>query len=173
MLPTRFERPHAALAESYRALVRDFIDHHETLIPFPLTFPNDDFPSLVARLAAYERGEGLPKGFVPHSTFWLVAGGEVVAVSNLRHQLTDALRIEGGNIGYGVRPGRRRRGHASQLLGHTLGEARALGLEEVLLTCSKSNAASIATILGHGGALEGEAFIEKRRETVQRYVITL
>lgn len=62
-----------------------------------------------ARLAGCERGEGIPPGFVPHSTCWLVDDrDEVVGVANLRHRLTERLRVEGGHIGYGVRPSAQR-----------------------------------------------------------------
>src|ERR1700676_764268 len=110
-----FEEPHLRLQDSYRDLIREFPEGGEPLIPFTLTFPNDDFPAFVARLAACARGEGLPPGFVPNSTYWLVCDGAVVGVSNLRHALTDSLRREGGNIGYGVRPSARRRGFAGEL----------------------------------------------------------
>src|SRR5262245_3977506 len=133
----QFEEPHEGLQDSYRALVQEFRDAGERLVPFPLSFPNDDFRAFVDRLATGSRGEGLPPGFVPHSTFWLVSDSEVVGVANLRHQLTDALRREGGNIGYGVRPSARRRGFASELLRRTLDRARERGLKEVLLTCAK------------------------------------
>jgi predicted acetyltransferase len=172
-MPQRFERPHAALAGSYRALVGEFTAHGEPLIPFPLQFDNADFDAFVTKLDDCARGVGLPEGFVPHSTFWLVDEGEVVGVSNLRHRLTYLLRIEGGNIGYGVRPSARRRGHATALLRHTLGEARAVGLDEVLLTCAKANAGSVATILRCGGRLDSEEFIAARGEVVQRYWIGL
>jgi predicted acetyltransferase len=172
-MPTRFERPHAALADSYRALVAEFTARGEPLIPFPLAFDNADFDAFVAKLDDSSRGVGLPEGFVPNSTFWLVDEDEVVGVSNLRHRLTFLLRIEGGNIGYGVRPSARRRGHATALLRHTLGEARAVGLDEALLTCDKANAASVATILRCGGKLDSEEFIAARGEVVQRYWIAL
>ena len=110
-LDLRFEEPHAELQDSYRALVREFLERAEPLVPFPLTFPNDDFAAFLARLSACSRGEGLPDGFVPHSTYWLVSDdAEVGGVSNLRHRLTEALRFEGGHIGYGIRSdGRARR----------------------------------------------------------------
>lgn len=170
----RFEKPHAALQDSYREMVREFVEHGESLIPFTLSFPNEDFDAYLAQLAACERGEGLPAGFVAHSTFWLVRNAKVVvAVSNLRHGLTDGLRVEGGNIGYGVRPGERRKGYATGILRHTLTAAREVGLQEALLTCARANAASVRTILRCGGELRSQAYLPERGEIVQRYVIAL
>jgi predicted acetyltransferase len=169
----QFERPHVGLQDSYRSLLAEFRARGEPLIPFVLSLPSEDFAAFLARLAAYSRGEDLPEGFVPNSTFWLVADGEVVGVSHLRHRLTERLRVEGGNIGYGVRPSARRRGYATELLRQTLGEARAVGLEEALVTCAKDNAASSRTILRCGGRLQSEEFVAERGETVQRYVIAL
>jgi len=155
-------------------MLRELADRGEPLIPFPLSFPHEDFPAFLAQLAACERGEGIPAGFVPHSTYWLVDdAGEVVAVSNLRHRLNENLRVEGGHIGYGVRPSARRRGHATALLRGTLGEARARGIEEALLTCAKANAGSVATILRCGGRFLSEEFLPGRGEVVQRYAIAL
>ena len=170
----RLEAPSEAHAESYRALIRDFLVHGETLIPFTLEFSHQDFPAFVRHLQACARGEGLPPGFVPHSTWWLVRDGkEVVGVSNLRHQLTPKLRIEGGNIGYGVRPAARRRGYATALLRGTLERAREVGLKEALLTCAKDNAGSVATILRCGGRFDSEEFMPERKEVMQRYWIAL
>jgi predicted acetyltransferase len=119
------------------------------------------------------RGEDIPAGFVAHSTFWLICGAEVVGVSNVRHRLTEALRREGGNIGYGIRPSYRGRGLAHALLTKTLDEARRLGLGEVLLTCAKTNAASVRTITASGGVFLSEEYLEHRGEVVQRYRIGL
>jgi predicted acetyltransferase len=168
-----FEEPHAGLQDSYRDLVREFRDVGEPLVPFPLNFPNADFPGFLARLAACARGEGLPQGWVPHTTYWLVSQGEVVGVSNLRHVLTESLCREGGNIGYGVRPSARRRGFAGELLRRTLARARAMGMSKVLLTCGKTNLASVRTILGNGGVFASEEFLSERDEVVQRYWIEL
>jgi predicted acetyltransferase len=170
----RFEEPHIELQDSYRGVVREFLERGEKLVPFPLTFPNEDFPAFLERLSACARGEDLPDGFVPHSTYWLVRGGvEVVGVSNLRHRLTNALRCEGGHIGYGVRPTARRQGFANSLLRHTLVRAREMGLQEAWLTCGKGNDASVRTILRNGGLFVSEEFLPSRGEVIQRYRISL
>jgi predicted acetyltransferase len=171
--PLCFEEPHAGLRDSYRDLIREFLEQGEPLVPFPLAFPNDDFSAFLALLASCAKGEGIPPGFVPHSTYWLTSNGIVVGVANLRHALTDALRREGGNIGYGVRPSARRMGFAHELLRRTLERARDLSLSEVLLTCGDSNEASIRTILRSGGVLVSKEFLPERGEVVRRYRVSL
>jgi predicted acetyltransferase len=168
----RLEEPSVARIDSYRALVREFLVHGEALVPFVLEWKNADAEALVSRCAACARGEGLPEGFVPHSTFWMVEDGhEVVGVSNLRHRLTEKLRIEGGHIGYGVRPSARRRGVATELLRQTLARARALGVDEALVTCAAGNEPSMRTILANGGRFDGEDYVDSRKERVRRYWI--
>jgi predicted acetyltransferase len=162
-------RPSGAHKDSYRACVAEFTARGEPYVPFPLGFAHENFEALLAQLAACERGLGIPAGFVPHSTFWLVQDGEVVGVSNLRHRLTDSLRIEGGHIGYGIRPSARGRGHGTRILALTLAEAARIGIDRALLTCAKANLASGAVIRANGGVLEDEAFLPSRDEVVQRW----
>lgn len=171
-MSARFERPHAGLAASYRAMIREVLEAGEALVPFPLSFDNADFEAFLARLEASSRGEGIPEGFVANTTFWLADDRhEVVAVSNLRHALTPKLRVEGGHIGYGVRPSARRRGHATRILRETLAQARARGIDEALVTCARDNAGSRGTILRCGGRLDSEEYVDARGEVVQRYWI--
>lgn len=165
------ENPSAKRMPSYRSLVKEFVDAGERLVPFVLEFPADDAAEFLDYLAACERGERIPEGFVPHSTFWLVADGEVVAVSNLRHYLTDRLRRCGGSIGYGVRPSARRQGYGKAILQRTLERAKDRGLVEVLITCDADNDASIGTILAAGGSLHSEEALPELGLVAKRYVI--
>lgn len=167
----RFEKPHAGLQDSYRGLVDEFLERGEDLVPFPLGFAHDDFDAFLAQLDACSRGEGLAEGWVPHTTYWLVRDDEVVGVSNLRHTLTDRLRREGGHIGYGVRPSARRFGFATELLRHTLVEARHHGISEALLTCAKENVGSARAILNNGGVLVSEEYLDEEAVLIQRYLI--
>ncbi|WP_221029152.1 GNAT family N-acetyltransferase [Actomonas aquatica] len=173
-MSTTLERPSARWRESYLGLIAEFKARDEPLIPFPLSFPTDDFPAFLAGLEASERGENLPAGFVAHSSYWLVENDtEVVAVSNLRHELTPSLRVEGGHIGYGVRPSARRRGHATAILAATLTEARRRGIHRCLITCDRENEGSARTILRNGGVLHSEVPAPHRDCWVQRYWIEL
>ena len=112
MTSLRLVNPSKDYEASYRSLLEEFKTRGERLIPFPLGFPHENFPELIARLEENSKGLGLPDGFVAHSTYWLVTDSEILGVSNLRHSLTPALRKEGGNIGYGIRPTARRQGES-------------------------------------------------------------
>jgi len=164
--------PRAAFRDSYRSLVAEFVAAGEKLVPFTLAFDHQDFGAFLDRLDACSRGIGLPGGFVPHSTFWLVADeNEVLGVSNIRHSLTPALRREGGNIGYGIRPSARGRGLGVTILRQSLARAHEIGLTQVLVTCGKQNYASAKSITRNGGILDSEEYLPDRGEIVQRYWI--
>ncbi|WP_106403754.1 GNAT family N-acetyltransferase [Actinocorallia populi] len=81
---------------------------------------------------------------------WIVEDHRVLGGIALRHE-----RSAFGDIGYGVRPSARGRGLATWALGQMLKEARALGLDRVLLVCADDNLASAATIERNRGVLEG------------------
>ncbi len=165
--------PDPQFRDSYRSLIAECVTAGEALVPFPLAFNNADFDAFMARMDGCRQGLGIPDGFVAHSTLWLVRGGwEVVGVSNIRHALTPALRVEGGNIGYGIRPSARRQGLGIAILHLSLRHAAQLGLTRVLLTCAKANVASARTIVRNGGVLESEEHLISRGEVVQRYWIT-
>jgi predicted acetyltransferase len=91
------------------------------------------------------------------STTWLWAeGDEFIGRIAVRHELNARLMESGGNIGYDVRPSRRREGHATRMLAAGLAEARKLGIERALITCLPENAASRKVIEANGGVLEDQ-----------------
>ncbi len=162
--------PHRRWEASYRAYVAEIVARGETFIPFPLGFDASDFDAMLDKLDRCSRGIDIPGGFVAHSTFWLVLGGEeVVGVSNIRHSLTPALRRAGGHIGYGVRPSARGRGYGTEILTQSLRRASELGLAMALISCGKANVRSSKVILRNGGRLDSEELIPDRGEVVQRF----
>lgn len=83
----------------------------------------------------------------------IVEGDRVLGGIALRHDFDEFVRLA-GHIGYGIRPSARRRGVATWALGRMLDEARALGMDRVLVVCMVDNVASAKTIERHGGVLE-------------------
>ena len=50
------EEPNGGLRDSYRGFVREFVEGGEPLVPFPLSFPHDDFAKFLERWSACARG---------------------------------------------------------------------------------------------------------------------
>ncbi len=97
------------------------------------------------------RGIGLPKGWVPSTTFWLVDGDEYIGSGNIRHALTEHLKQFGGHIGYNIRPSKWGLGYGTWQLKLLLPEAAKLGIRYALITCSSRNIASRRVIEKNGG----------------------
>lgn len=157
--------PAAEWEEQFRAYAADFEAARE-----PFAFP-EDFSAYVKRLRDESEGRGLPNGYVPCDTFWLVCrDGSIVGESSLRHRLTPALEDCGGHIGYAVRPSARRKGYGTRLLALTLQKAEELGLRRVLITCAPTNAASARIIEKNGGRLASEDLNRQGRPTLRFWI---
>lgn len=115
--------------------------------------PGETWINCLARLER-ERAGRVGPGRVPHTMLFGLVAAELVGRVSVRHELTPALRDVGGHIGYGVRPGHRRRGYASALLAAGLVVLRDLGIERALVTCDEDNVASVRTIERNRGKLE-------------------
>jgi predicted acetyltransferase len=115
------------------------------------TLPWDDY---LRRLDNARRGIDIPAGRVPATFLGAIAGGDLVGRVSIRHELNDYLLNFGGHIGYGVRPGFRRQGFATEILRQGLVIARAAGVDRILVTCDENNHASAAVIERNGGVLE-------------------
>ena len=130
-----------------------------------------DFSAFVAKKLAdsNRRTETL----VPKTHLWAVAGEQLVGRISIHHELNDALRVEGGHIGYDTVPSFRGRGVATEMLHQALPAARALGLTAVLVTCDDTNAASIRVIEANGGSLRETKALHPNRPLKRYYWISL
>jgi len=101
-----------------------------------------------------------------------VVAGDIIGRVSIRHRLNAFLAAEGGHIGYGVMPGFRRRGSATQMLEQSLIIARSLGLDTVLLVCDDANQGSATVIQRCGGTLRDRSTASDGT-TIRRYDIAL
>ena len=115
-----------------------------------------NFEAHVETVLSGARGENLPEGFVPQTTFWLIDDGVYVGQVRIRHHINHQfLKTIGGHIGYSIRPSKRGKGYGSNILELALPKAKELGINRVLVTCDATNIASRKIIEKNGGVLEG------------------
>ncbi len=140
--------------------------------PFSANLMNLDYKAWISKGMTLENEATLPSGFVPAHVFFLVDENETILGNiSIRTALNDYLKNYGGHIGYVVSPNHRGKKLGTLMLELALLEAKLLGMNRALLTCDKSNIASVKTILSNGGMLDSEDFVDG--EAIQRYWISI
>ncbi len=132
-----------------------------------------DYDGWVKEVRNHSRGVGLAPDRVPATLYWLVRGRRILGTLRLRHELNARLRIEGGHIGYDVRPSERRKGYATRMLAMALEVCRRLGYRRVLVTCNEENVASEKVIRANGGVYDGKDPSPETGKLVKRFWIAL
>lgn len=167
----RLIKPDKDLESEYLLFYWEWKESNEDMVPWVISKDPSDFQSMLKFLSDNEQGIGLPEGWVPDSTYWLInEQNKILGVVNIRHKLTEFLYNAGGHIGYGIRPSERRNGYATKMLQLSLVEARKLGIEEVLVVCDADNVASEKTIIKNGGKLDVN-FVEEDGNVIKRFWI--
>lgn len=159
--------PSADFERSYCAYIKELGGKER--YPFVMDFPHQPFAVLLSRLEELAAGINVPEGAVANQTYWLIEADELLAVANLRPQLSTEIANIGGHIGIGVRPSARGRGCSKILLTALLGKAAEQGLQQVGVHCYNDNTVSKAMIEACGGQLDST--VNAGEQVVARYVI--
>ena len=158
----------------YKRQITDFLDEWlvtgEKIIPTAVVnCDHRDFENYCKFLD--DRINKVQPGRVPATVYFTLDLDRniVVGAVDIRHCLNDALLLNGGHIGDGVRPSERRKGLATAQIGLSLQKCKELGIDRVLITCESWNIGSAKSIINNGGVLENE--IEVDGKIFQRYWI--
>ena len=147
---TRNSKPTGAVRDSFLAGERTICEDDGTATAW-LDEAAADFGSLVASRTGPRRRWG-----VPVTELWYVRNPDYLGTVMIRHELTSALRHDGGNAGYHVVPRFRRQGHATAMLAAACDRCRADGMIRLLVTCRSDNIASRRVIEANGAVLDNQ-----------------
>jgi len=155
-------------AEARRAHAELAADGFEFLFSLRAAEP---WAAYLARLISQSEGPDLRAGTVRGIFLVAEAGGSLVGRVSIRPELNASLSVVGGHIGFGVRPGCRRRGYAAAILSQALVLTYDLGVGRALVTCDVGNVGSAATIERCGGVLESIVTAPGAETSSRRYWI--
>ncbi len=161
-------RPTTHYKESYLQALREF-QQEGRYTNYNLKHINKDFDLYIQHLYTQEERDKTAPDRVPNADFWLIDNYEFIGRMSLRYKLNEHLLKLGGNIGYEIRPSKRRMGYGKEILRLSLLRAKQDGLQRVLVTCDEDNIGSRKIIEHNGGhfenavAAETEGSPKKRR----------
>lgn len=167
--------PSALYQESFLQGLREF-QAEGRLLNYDIQRVANDFATFLQQernLHDPQRIRLLRPGSVPQSNFWLIAGDEYIGLLSIRHEFNDFLLRVGGNIGYQIRPSKRRQGYGKEILRLGLLKARELGIPRALVTCDENNIGSKKVIEYNGGIFENAVNVEGSLVKKLRYWIEL
>src|SRR5579859_7510166 len=145
--------PSPQYKESFLNGVREF--HREgRLLFYDVLRISTNFERFLQQEHAQRERAALAPDRVPFSNFWLIDNGEYIGQVAVRHEMNDFIKRVAGNIGYQIRPSKRRRGYGKAILRLGLQKARELGIPRALLTCDEDNIGSQRVIEYNGGRFE-------------------
>ncbi|MBE3560873.1 MAG: GNAT family N-acetyltransferase [Ktedonobacteraceae bacterium] len=158
--------------ESFLDGLREF-QHEGRLLNYNIRRIAADFESFLLREQTRRGSSSILQGRVPSIDFWLIDNNEYVGQLSVRPIMNDFLLRVAGNIGYQIRPSRRRCGYGKEILRLGLQKARELGIPKALITCDENNIGSKKIIEYNGGRFENAVNVEGSPTRKLRYWIDL
>ncbi|MBE6753643.1 MAG: GNAT family N-acetyltransferase [Ruminococcaceae bacterium] len=145
--------PTIEMKEEALAYRQEHFDSGESVINGSELFDKtDSYEQWLGKVTANANPATVDPNWVLTDTFFAVEEetGEIVGIIDLRHTLKGFL-ADFGHSGYSVRPSRRRKGIATEMLRQLIGIAKQAGLTELQLSVKRGNIPSVKTIEKNGG----------------------
>lgn len=125
-----------------------------------------DSDALLKKRIGYAKGEGLPEGGTPSSTYFCIKEGMILGSIRVRNGNNDYLENVIGHIGYETAPDAQGKGIATFMLNWVKAEV----LEgSAIVTCDVNNIASRRVIEKAGGEFLNTFYSEQDQYEVRRY----
>lgn len=169
----RLEFPEKKYENDYLQMIQEFTNNKEIIIPWAANLKEwENYDSFLERIKR-DMETGNPKyNFAKSSLYFLIDdNGKIVWIETIRPVLSEALKYDWGNIGYGIRPSERMKGYAVIWLNLILQKCKELWLEKVLLTCNKDNIGSSKAMIKNGWIRDSE--YEHEGKIKERYRIPI
>ncbi len=154
----RLEIPEKKHEQEYLEMIKEFTDNKEIIIPGSANLKEwENYQDFLTRIKR-NRETGNPKhdNAISYIYFLINDEEQVVGAVRIDPVLSEALRYDGGNIGYGIRPSQRRRWYATIWLKLALEKSKERWLDKVMLTCNKENIWSSKAIKNNGWIRDSE-----------------
>lgn len=125
------------------------------------------------RLRQNKRGYDLPWNYVPSTMLYGFVNGKIVGRVNIRHRLNVSLLNRGGHLGYAIAPKYRKQGYATEMVKQAIPICKKLGIDRLLITCAKSNVASVKMIQKLHPVEQNELYDEIAQEDTYHFWLNI
>lgn len=156
--------------EAYISYIKEWEAEGNKIVPMAASRGDKTYAQLLESLEYHKSDAVYDQGWVPASLYFLEDDqGILLGAIHFRHELNENLMVEGGHLGYGVRPSQRGHGLGSKMLAMTLELPELKAIDRVLITCDDDNIGSAKTIEKNRGHLENKVAVGDKM--VRRYWI--
>lgn len=136
----------------------------------------EDYEGWLKYLKSIQNREFCPSDRCLGKQYFLIRENDnkLIGMINLRWNLNEWMKKNGGNIGYSILPSERKKGYNKINLYLCLLEAKKIGLDKILLTALYDNIGSIKTIEALGGKeINKIPYYEDENKLLNRYYIDI
>jgi len=146
------------MSEKEYNMLQDILDIENGFTNPAYKLSCEEYKDWLKREDDYSRGENLPEGWIPCTTYLLYIDDVPVGYGRIRHFSNEYLEKEKGvgNFGYGIARKYRGKGYGSILFYELLKKCRDFGYKEVKLFPYKSNIATLKIMMKNGGKIIGD-----------------
>lgn len=146
--------PNISHKNKYEEMINEWINYSGRLHPAALNNNSADYETWLKWIEEDRRYETCPEGSPPQTLYFCMENDEIIGAVTIRDYLNAKTIIDGGYIGFGVRPSKRRMGKATEILRLAIQTVYDMGVFEILLTCAEDNIGSERMIQKNGAKYE-------------------